>query len=132
MRLLLIKEDDVERGECTFQLLCNEDSDNGVEPVENKTYKTGRKHVVTVSVVTLRSAIDPDDADALDDRYTLFSNDDDATYRKTLAVGEDCEIKSNFINLVYPSIKPGLSYTLEVNPGSGEEAYNQFEDVILE
>jgi len=95
---------------------------------KSNAIKAGHKNIVYFSLNTLmvELEIDPDDASSQDDKYTLFCSDDDTLYKKTLTVKDDQISGDKFLTLKFTNLIDDNKYTLEVDPGEGEEPYQLF------
>ncbi len=98
---------------------------------KSNAIKAGHKNIVYFSLNTLmvELEIDPDDASSQDDRYTLFCSDNKDLYNKTLTVKDDQIPGDKFLTLKFTFLVPDNKYTLEVDPGAGEDYYWLFADV---
>jgi len=76
--------------------------------------------------------ISPDDTSVLDDKYTLFSTDENESYTQTLTVKDDKIDGDDKITLEYKDIIENLNYSLQVDTGSQGQVYFVFEDIPLE
>ena len=71
----------------------------------------------------------PDDVRSFDDVYTLFSTDEAETYNHSYTVADDTISGDNFLTLTWWDLDPSLNYTLRIDPGVGEDAFDLFADV---
>lgn len=77
----------------------------------------------------VRLAIDPGDARSRDDRFTLrgFAADGSGRYEQIRTVRDDLVPGDASVDLVFDGLLPGLSYSLEVDPGADGDPYRVFE-----
>lgn len=72
--------------------------------------------------------IDPNEEVSADDKFTLLSSDNAATYRQEKTVKDDQVYDNQFVDLRFTGIDPELAYSLEINPGKEGEPYLLFEN----
>lgn len=79
----------------------------------------------------VRLPIDPNEAQSLDDRFTLFGGDnvDDRQYEQVKTTSDDTVDGDDYVDLVFTDLIEGLDYWLEVDPGKEGEPYFAFESV---
>ncbi len=75
----------------------------------------------------VRLPIDPQQAETCDDLFTLYSSGEE--FRQTLSVSDDLVPGDQYVDLEYSGLVPGLTYSLEINPGQEGAPYLFFEDV---
>jgi hypothetical protein len=75
----------------------------------------------------VRLPIDPNDAASRDDTYTLYSTDEETSYRRTLTIANDLIEGDANVDLEFSDVRDDLSYTLEVDLGAEGVVYNLFE-----
>ena len=71
-----------------------------------------------------------DDLDHLAEKYRLYSTD--MSYDETLSSKDDSVVGNNTVDLTFYNMNPALNYSLEVDPGGGDEKYLVFENVPFE
>ncbi|GEM_PF-3416939 len=79
--------------------------------------------------ITIDLQVDPRDLKESDDKYTLFSTDENKTYSQTLTTADDKVEGDDQVTLTFTGLDPDLSYTLKVDPGFGDPEYDLFVEV---
>jgi hypothetical protein len=87
-----------------------------------------RIKLIIHNILTIDLEIDPNNKDVLDDKYALFSTDNEKTYYKELTVRDDKVNGDNRITLEYDEIRDGLNYSLKIDLGQGK-SYFLFENM---
>ena len=85
--------------------------------------QSGKQNTFQVSGTALivRLELDPRAASSQDDRYTLYTSDDDTVYSRTLTVKDDCEVGDPFVTLQVPRSDADHTYSLKIEPGGDAE-----------
>lgn len=96
-----------------------------IAPGANKKYK------LIFPVLKLRLNIDPNIRDSQDDVYTLYSNDANHYYKKSLTVKDDKQPDDNLLDLHYVGINRNLQYTLEADLGKNAGKFTIFKNTEL-
>ncbi|MBN2532393.1 MAG: phage late control D family protein [Spirochaetales bacterium] len=124
----IIKEE-VTEGECTIKFYFNEDTDVTTELDEGTKYPTGKNYTLSFPTIELHLEIDPNNAESIDDKYILFSTDDNKYFKRTFTVKDDKIPGNEYVDLFFPGIDPQLNYSLKIDPGAGGEPYFMFENM---
>ena len=103
------------------------DLKNGISLKSNRSY-TIKVHTIRPSL-RIDLEIDPNDSATHDDKYTLFSTDENCSYYKELTVKDDKVDGDNKITLEYDDIIENLNYSLEIDTGAQGLKYFIFEDI---
>jgi hypothetical protein len=85
--------------------------------------------VVEEPTLSVEFQMDTEDVNNLDDVYTLFSTDEAETYNHPYTVRDDTIQGDAFLTLTWRGLDPSLNYTLRIDPGIGEDAFDLFADV---
>ncbi len=72
--------------------------------------------------------IDPNEASSSDDKFILFSVDDNQTYKQQKTVKDDLTSDDDTVEIVFDDLDRELSYSLQVDPGKEGEPYFVFEN----
>ena len=96
--------------------------------------KSGRKYTIKLKSVetpefVVQLETDPNDPATKDDKYVLYSTDDNKSYSCTFTPQDDQIKDDTFITLHYKGLKRNLNYTLEVDPGAEGDKYCLFENI---
>jgi hypothetical protein len=105
--------------ECIRHEMTDNDLKNGFTPKPDKDY------VLVFPVFRLQLEID--ESYTRDDKFTLYSTDDEKYYKQTLTFNDNQSEDDNILDLHYQGIRRDLRYTLQVEKGNGEK-YNHFEN----
>jgi hypothetical protein len=102
--------------------------------VSDQSVQSGKQNTFQVSGTALivRLELDPRAASSQDDRYILYTSDDDSVYSRTLTVKDDCEVGDPFVTLRFDELPADHTYSLKIEPGGDAEPYHLFEDVPLD
>ncbi len=100
----------------------------------------GQKHVIRVRPVRrgvccrIRVRVDPKDSELKQYRFTLIGGNglDNCVYKQTLDAETDALPHDEYVDLIFESLVPDVTYWLEVDPGNGEDKHYAFEELTWE
>ncbi len=92
---------------------------------------TGQSHKLRVlwPELRVRLEIDPREAKNRNERFTLRGKGGSSSYTKALTIKDDLTSGDAFVDLVFKRLVPKLSYSLEVDLGTGEAPHMVFEEL---
>jgi len=100
------------------------------------TLSSGRSHRIMIVEFAfhLRLDIDLEDENPWDDKFTLRGGPDPDTveYEQVRTAQDDTIEGDDFIDLIFTDLIPGLTYSLEIEPGADEDPFFLFEDLPFE
>lgn len=93
---------------------------------------TPRKEIpLNAASFYVRLNIDPDDEDAHNDAFTLYSTDDAKSYSQTLTVRDDKKPGDSYTDLKFTGMDKDLKYTLKIDLGNDLQPYFLFENTAF-
>jgi len=96
------------------------------------TLSTGKSYLIKVVGVQIDLEIDPHNPESGDDKFTLYSTDNNKTYSCEKNINDDMIPGDNKVSLIFYALPKDLSYSLEINPGANGRPYNLFENISYE
>lgn len=103
------------------------DPEEEMQPAKAVAQDDGVDDEVERVTLSLRLAIDPNEASSIDDTFTLSSTD--GSYYTILTIKDDQVPGDAFVDLTYDGLDPSLNYTLVIDLGADNVSYALFEDV---
>ena len=123
---MLMSQEDIDKrlkeskvGETVVLHVRYSDLKTGIKIIRTRRYIEFRVHFT----VQIELAIDPADSRTLDDKYILFSTDDERKYYKELTVKDDKIEGDKTITLEFDGLKKDLSYSLKIDLGDDGQYY---------
>jgi hypothetical protein len=87
-----------------------------------------RIKLIIHNILTIDLEIDPNDSLAIDDKYILYSTDEEKTYYQELTIKDDKIDGDGKITLEYDGLRENLCYSLKIDLGQ-EKSYYLFEEI---
>ncbi len=113
------------------QVMVAETTVPSFEPEAEGPIPVSTEETVVRYSLYVRLPIDPNQAESVDDKFTLFGgrNVDDCEYEQVQTTSDDIEKGDDCVDLIFKNLIPNLSYWLEVDPGKDGEKYFAFENM---
>lgn len=105
--------------ECIRYEITDNELKNGFTPKPDKDYE--------LIVPVFRLQLEIDESYTRDDKFTLYSTDDEKYYKQTMTFDDNQSEVEEYLDLHFQGVRRDLNYTLEITTGSGEkyELFNE-------